>query len=159
MFQIKDAKIIISNNNVDRELGFQKKKGQALPEALHHVSSLMFLLFFCRHHCRCPLYPQGVHGLCRHLSSCPVPPPAWSWPFSSPHAFPEASTTHNTCSAPKTLDLPARPRYLTLSVQSPSTAEPGSQLSFQVWRSFSQAQSSPSGWTTPSITTIRAPQS
>lgn len=71
MFQIKDAKIIISNNNADQELGFQKKKGQALPEALHHVLNLMFLLFFCRHHCRCPLYPQGVPGLCRHLSSCP----------------------------------------------------------------------------------------
>lgn len=98
---------------------------------LHHVSSLMFLLFFRRHHCRCHLYPHGVPGLCRHLlSSCLVPPPAWSWPFSSPHAFPEASTTHNICSDPKTLDLPARPCYLTLSVQSPGIAEPDFSAQF-----------------------------
>lgn len=150
MFQIKDAKIIISNNNADQELGFQKKKRpgasrSAAPRIEPHVSP--FLL-------QTPLQMPPLSPGCTWFVQAPI-----QLPFSSPHAFPEASATHNTRSAPKTLDLPARPRYLTSSVQSPSTAEPGSQLSFQVWRSFSQAQSLPSGWTTPSISTIRAPQS
>jgi len=119
--------------------------GTLLPKAPHHVSSLTFLLFLCAADAILlftvyliytdPFHPAasvahksyGVFPGSRLLLPTPADLSLRCQPQErGTHPFPKTSTTCNTHSDPKTLDLLVLPPCVTISAQLHRSAESGS---------------------------------